>query len=80
MDPSTSFQELVTATMTELGMPAPANFFHTMLIRDNYFVGHKFRYDGGHAILRADGNTMEFYDGQGELLKTVALGAERDAA
>ena len=63
----------MAATLTELGLPAPTNFIQTMLMKDGYFVGHKLRYDGGYAILRA--GTIEFYDGQGRLLKTDAQGA-----
>ena len=80
MDVSTSFHDLVATTLTELGLPAPTNVVQTMLMRDSYFVGHKLRYDGGHAILRADGHTIEFYDEKEELLKTVTLGSERGAA
>jgi len=43
-----------------------------MLMHDGYFVGWKFRYDGGYAILRAGADKIEFYDEQGTPLKTVA--------
>ena len=33
-----------------------------------------------HSICVCLGNTIEFYDEQGTLLKTVALGTEREAA
>ena len=69
-----SIQEMVAATLAELGLPAPTNFIQTILMKDGYFVGHKLRYDGGYAILRA-GGTIEFYDEQGRLLKTDAQGA-----
>ncbi len=68
-----SIQERVAATLAELGLPAPTSFIQTILMKDGYFVGHKLRYDGGYAILRA--GTIEFYDGQGRLLKTDAQGA-----
>ena len=44
-----------------------------MLMHDGYFVGWKFRYDGGYAVLHKGGNTIEFYDWQETLLKTVAV-------
>ena len=47
---------------------------------DGYFVGWKCRYDGGYAIFRVGGGTIEFYDEQGTLLKTVAVGTDREAA
>ena len=68
-----SIPDLVAATLTELGLPAPTNVIQTMLTRDSYFVGHKLRYDGGHAILRATSDAIEFYDENGNLLKTVDI-------
>jgi hypothetical protein len=75
-----SIQERVTATLAELGLPAPTNAIQTMLMHDGYFVGHKLRYDGGCAILHTGGNAIELYDEQEKLLKAVALGTEREAA
>jgi hypothetical protein len=51
-----------------------------MLMHDGHFVGWKFRYDGGYAILRAGANTIEFYDEQGTVLKTAGLGEEKEVA
>ena len=75
----TSVHDLLAATLTELGLPAPINVIQTMLMKDRYFVGWKFHYNGGYAILHA-GSTIEFYDGKGTLLKTVALEEKRGAA
>jgi hypothetical protein len=71
MDPS--IQGKVTATLSELGQPAPTNFIQTMLMKDGYFVGWKSRYDGGSAILHTGGNVMEVFDEEGTLLKTIGL-------
>ena len=46
----------------------------TILIQNGYFVGHKYRFDGGYAIRLAGKNEIEFYDQAGVLLKTVSLG------
>ena len=73
-------QQRVATTLSELGLPAPTNIIQTMLMKDRYFVGWKFRYDGGYTIMRAGANTIEFYDEQGMLLKTVALEEEKGAA
>jgi hypothetical protein len=75
-----SIPDLVAATLFELGLPAPTDIIQTMLMKDRYFVGWKFRYDGGHAILPAGGNTIEFHDEQGTLLKTVAVEVDKGAA
>ena len=78
MDPS--IPERVAATLSDLGLPAPANIIQTMLMHDGYFVGWKFRYDGSYAVLSTDSGTMELYDEQGKPLKTVVLEAKREAA
>jgi hypothetical protein len=75
----TSIHDLLAATLTELGLPAPTTIIQMMLMRDGYFAGWKFHYHGGYAVLHADG-TREFYDVKGTLLKTVALEAGRGAA
>jgi hypothetical protein len=75
-----SIPERVATSLSELGLPAPADIVQTMLMHDGYFVGWKVRYDGGYAILHTDNNAIELYDEQRTLLKTVALGTEREAA
>ena len=45
----------------------------TILIQKGYFVGHKYRFDGGYAIRLAGKNAIEIYDDEGKLLKTVSL-------
>jgi hypothetical protein len=80
MGTSVSLHELVSETLARLGLPVPANVIQTMLMKDGYFVGHKFRYDGGYAIYLAGSNAIEFYDEQGMLLTTGAVEAETGAA
>jgi hypothetical protein len=70
----------IATTLLEFGLPVPPQIIQTMLLKDRYFVGWKFRYDGGYAIQRAGSGEVELYDGQDSLLKTVALEAEREAA
>ena len=79
MGTSASIHDLVTTTLTELGLPAPADIIQTLLLKDACFIGYKFRYDSGYAILQAGGNAIKFYDEQGELLKTVAVEGGRGA-
>lgn len=80
MDQSNAIHDLVTGALAELGMPSPSTIIQTMLMHDGYFVGWKFRYDGGHAIWVPGGSTIELYDDQGTLLKTVALEAGKGVA
>lgn len=70
----TSNYDLVALTLAGLGLPGPTNMTQAMLIKDGYFVGWKFRYDGGHAIARDGSDTIEFYGERGTPLKTVTLG------
>ncbi|MEN6602125.1 MAG: hypothetical protein ABFD86_06885 [Bryobacteraceae bacterium] len=75
-----SIHDLVAATITELGLPAPDDIIQTILMKDRYFVGWKFRFDGGYVILRASDSTIEFYDEQRKLLKKVTSETETGAA
>jgi hypothetical protein len=75
-----SIHDLVAATLAKLGLSAPTNIIQTMLMKDRFFAGWKLRYDGGYAVLRAGANTIELYDEQGTVLKTVALEVEKGAA
>lgn len=78
MDPS--IPQRLAATLSDLGLPAPANIIQTMLMHDDYFVGWKIRYDGGHAILHADSGTMELFDEHGTVLKTVMIETAKSEA
>jgi hypothetical protein len=70
-----TIHDTVAATLTEMGLcEAPAAFVRTVLIRDGYFVGEKYRFDGGYAAWIAATSMIEVYDDAGKLLKTVAPG------
>jgi hypothetical protein len=70
----------VTAILTEMSIPT-ASLCHTILLRDRCFVGHKFRFDGGYAMWLAETNTVEIYDDDRKLLKTVTFPSdEKEAA
>jgi hypothetical protein len=75
-----TIHELVANTLMELGCAVPSAMIQTMLIQDGHFGGFKFRHDNGHAILRADGLAIDFFDAEGVLIKTVEVGAEHGAA
>jgi hypothetical protein len=75
-----SIPERVVATLSELGLPIPANMIQTTLMHDGYFVGWKVRYDGGYALINESGDTMELYDAEKKLLRTAALEPDREAA
>ena len=76
---SKSINEVVAATLSNLGLTAPANIVQTILLKDDFFVGYKCRYDGGYAIMRAGCNSIEFYAEDGRLLTTAAIEANKGA-
>lgn len=73
MGASASIGEILATTLIGLGLPAPTAINHTILLKDRYFVGHKYRYDSGYAIQRAGSNVVEFFDDDGTPLTTAAI-------
>jgi hypothetical protein len=65
------FHQLLAKAFMELGVTGPV--LHTLLLRDRYLAGHKFRCEGIQAVLRINGSLIEFFDKAGALLKTVNL-------
>jgi hypothetical protein len=75
-----SLKESLQTALSELGKSGPANIIQTMLLKYRFFVGWKFRYDGGYAILHAKNGSLEVFDEQGALLRTVAVAASKNEA
>jgi len=73
--------EPVAATFAELGA-GDAPIIRTLLLKDRYFVGHRFRCGDFHAIWKPDATVIEFYGADGKLLRVVNLAdyEKRDAA
>ena len=65
-------EEAVAAALKEMGIGKDATA-RTVLIHDGYFVGYKFRFDGGYVVWLAKENVIEVYDDVGTLLKTVGV-------
>lgn len=80
MGSSRSIGEILATTLSDLGRPSPADIIQTVLLKDRYFVGYKYRYEGGYAILRAGSNAIEFFDENGTPLTTVTMEADKGAA
>jgi len=64
-------QDFVTTTLQEMGIRAAP--MRTILIQEGYFVGHKYRFEGGYAVWLIEKNAIEVYDDEGKLLKTGGL-------
>lgn len=65
--------DFVVATFSKLGVPGPVDGCETLLIKDGCFFGHKLYFEGGYAVLASGGSTVDFYDDDGKLVKSVAI-------
>ncbi len=71
--------DAVAATLVEMGLcQAPVALLRTVLIGDGYFLGEKYRFDGGCALWLAQTNTIEVFDDEGQPLGTVSLAAKEE--
>jgi hypothetical protein len=74
--PTIQARQLVYDTIAEMNLPDPGLCCEMVVIRDGYCVGRRFAFDTLEAVwLEAEG-MIEFYDPQGELLRTVATREE----
>ena len=69
----------VIEALAELGKPhANLDCFNLkVLIRDGYYAGHTIQYEDIRLVLLASENRIEFYGGDGTLLKTVTVDQDR---
>ena len=56
-----------------VGDSVPSPLVRTILIKDSFFSGHKYRFDGGFAVWRPEERELDVYDNDGKLLKTIIL-------
>lgn len=77
-----SIYHLAATGFKELGVSDPHTMTHRILLRDRFFVGHRFECEGLEAVYRMEEGRAEFYGPDGRLLKTVTWGqdATRKAA
>ena len=71
MDEQATIPDIVVAKLREMAICASP--MRTILIQKGYFVGHKYRFDGGYAIRLAGKNAIEVCDEEGKLMRTVSL-------
>ncbi|MFC1596703.1 hypothetical protein ACFL5Q_02040 [Planctomycetota bacterium] len=73
--------QTIAAGLSELGMPDLPCRSTTFLIHDGHCVGRRFLFDGVQAVWLIAENVVQFYGGNGRVLKSVEVGtAEREAA
>ncbi len=70
-----SVQDVVIAALKEMGLcPAPGTLFCTFALSEGRLVAQKFSYEGGYAVWVTARGMVSFYDADGGLLRSVALG------
>ena len=75
MDDQPSIYSAVAATLKEMGIRVAP--MRTALIQKGYFVGHKYRFDGGYAVWLIEKNAIEVYDDDGETAEDGQFGRNR---
>lgn len=75
MQPDALFQTISTA-FAELGASEPQAISRSLLLREGFFVGHRFRCGELQAIWSPDSGVVEFFDPDGEPLRSVSLEQE----
>lgn len=75
---------LTSEGFAELGISDPNRVHRTFLLRDMQYAGQRFDCDGWQAVWLLGGHSVDFYDEEGRLVKTLPLDGEetlkRDAA
>jgi hypothetical protein len=75
-----ALRKTVAAAFAVLGAETNAPFIRTLLLKDRFFVGHCFRCGGFRAIWKPNSDAVEFFDADGQLLRTVSLPKEEKRA
>lgn len=71
---SQSIQELVTASLKDMGLCiAPGTLLHTFALVEGRRVAEKFCYDGGHAVWIVGRGSVDFCDEDGNPLRSVGI-------
>lgn len=73
--PESIYQRVISG-FEELGASDPLSLTHRILLRERFFLGHRFACEGFEAICDAEDGILEFYSQDGVLLKTVSLRGE----
>ncbi len=68
----------VTETFAAFGMPADQPVSYTVLLQENRIVGHCYKWQGIRAVVPAGGDTVDFYDREHRLLRTVVISGESE--
>jgi hypothetical protein len=65
------FPQFIASLFTKLGVNPP--FIETILLRDRFYVGRKFRAGGFQIVWWAEKNLVEVFDEDGQSLEIIDL-------
>ena len=68
--------QTVMQGFSDLGASNPQCVSRSMLLRNMFYVGQVFRCEGWSAVWMIDGNSVEFRDAAGKLVRTLSLAGE----
>jgi hypothetical protein len=66
-------REIVLRTLKELRLASVPPREEAILLRAGYYAGHRYEFEGVHAIWMRDVDQVAFYGPQGQVLKVVEL-------
>ena len=71
---SNTVHDVVVTALKNAGCLADGHAVQrTILVSNGYYVGQKFRYEGGYAVWLADANEIKVHDGEGKPLRRICL-------
>lgn len=73
-----ALQDLMVAGFAELGLSAPDRLHRTFLLRNMAYAGQRFCCGGWQAVWLLGGDSVDFYDEEGSLVKTLPLTGEEN--
>ena len=77
----THAQQLAAAREAVLQVAGESDLSEVILIKDGYYAGHRFAFEGGYAVWFLDEQQVKIHRHDGALLKVVLMGkVDRRAA
>jgi hypothetical protein len=76
--PMAEMRELVMTTLNDLGFGNAQPLGEHVLLRDRFYVGVRFAFEGVSAIWLVDADHLRFVDDTGKLLKTVSFDGSQE--
>lgn len=73
-------RKLVSETFDRLGVDSSAHFEETVLIRDGFYCGRRYRRDGWQAVWFVEEEQIKIFDRQGEIKEVFSGSNARHAA